>query len=234
VDELAKAGADVVSGPAKEFLTKVAGTPGSELGNILGDRLRLRRWKNALKMAEQAQAFAAERGLDPQEVPLSVLFPILEGGATEEHEDMSQRWAAMLANAADPTIDVSPAMPAILRELSPNDCRILDRFAYLLTLDPWPEKDQRVAASVLNAELKLASRAFQITMDNLIRLRLVRPIFETALAGSSTVYENEEHFCISYLGGAFLKACGWWEANADTIGRFARYHATSDRDSQAT
>ena len=83
--------AEVLTEPAKEFLGKAAGTPGTEIGEIIGDRLRFRRWRNAVRMAERAQAFAAEHGIDPQQVPLAVLSPLLEGASLAEDDERSRR-----------------------------------------------------------------------------------------------------------------------------------------------
>ena len=119
--------ADDLLPAAQDFAVKVSGSPASELGELLADKVRYRRWKNQVRIVNKATKYAQEAGIDPQSIKLTVLTPLLDSAANEEDESMADRWAALLANAAraDGT-DVSPSFPNVLARLSPMDARVLD------------------------------------------------------------------------------------------------------------
>lgn len=64
----------------------------------------------------------------PQQVPLKLLFPIIENASVEESDELQDRWANLLAHAADPgeAYAVSVSFPTILRELSARQVKFLD------------------------------------------------------------------------------------------------------------
>jgi hypothetical protein len=124
--DLVKAGAEALTKPAEEFLSKVAGTPGAEVGELLADRVRFRRFRNQLRIVEKAQKMLAEAGIEPGMVPLGVLAPLLDGASWEEDDSMSVRWASLLASAAIEDVSVPPSFPEILRQLRPIEARMLD------------------------------------------------------------------------------------------------------------
>jgi hypothetical protein len=148
-EELLRTGLETIGKPTQEFLEKVSGEPGSVIGGILGDRLRARQYRNAIKRAEKAREFAATHGIDPREVPLNVLFPIFEQGSLEEEEEeeeeesMVDRWAALLANAATDLDAIPAAFPPILSQLAPNEALALQLLAdaYETNVSGWGEND---------------------------------------------------------------------------------------------
>jgi hypothetical protein len=52
-----------------------------------------------------------DAGIDPQQVDLAVVFPLLEGASLQSDDDLIDRYAALLANAAA----ASRAFPRIRR-----------------------------------------------------------------------------------------------------------------------
>ncbi|MFI4977493.1 MAG: hypothetical protein ACHQC8_02265 [Solirubrobacterales bacterium] len=126
VDDLAPA--------AQEFAVKISGSPASELGELLADKVRYRRWKNQVRMVNKATKYAQEAGIDPQSIKLTVLTPLLDSAANEEDESMADRWAALLANAASATAaEVSPSFPSVLSRMSPFDALVFDAVAHALS-----------------------------------------------------------------------------------------------------
>jgi Abortive infection alpha len=53
---------------------------------------------------------------------------MIEGASLEEDPNLQDKWANLMANAADPRrkYDISPLFQTILRELSPRDALFLD------------------------------------------------------------------------------------------------------------
>jgi hypothetical protein len=60
-------------------------------------------------------------------VPLKTLLPLLEYASLEQEDDLQEKWAALLANAsASGPILVLPGFSDILKQLSPQEARLLD------------------------------------------------------------------------------------------------------------
>ena len=113
---------------AGKFLASVVKGP---IKGMILDELRQLRWKNQVRLVERARHFLKERGLDApgRNVPIKVAYPIIEGALMEDDPGMQDRWARLLASAADPNMKaaLSPAYASILRDLSPLDATILEK-----------------------------------------------------------------------------------------------------------
>jgi hypothetical protein len=149
--EVVKASAEgLAEGTARAFLETLFGA-GVEAGEYLRDAVRYRRWRYQVKLLMKTRRFLEDQGIEPQAVPLKVLIPLLDYASLEEDDDesMSDRWAALLANAAagdDGPARVLPGFPRILGELSAQDAALLDRIrgardSRLLILPPRGEAD---------------------------------------------------------------------------------------------
>jgi hypothetical protein len=51
---------------------------------------------------------------------------LMDGGTLEDDEEMAERWASLLANVAGGARDVPPSFASVLRDLEPEQARILD------------------------------------------------------------------------------------------------------------
>jgi hypothetical protein len=112
---------------AEEFIAAAMGHPGEELGTILGTAFN-RRLKNLREIGSKAHFTLLNIGVEPAPVPLKIIQPMIEGASLEEDPNLREKWANLMANAADPRrkYDISPFFQAILRELSPRDALFLD------------------------------------------------------------------------------------------------------------
>jgi len=123
--ELAKLGTK-----ALEFFEKLVGAPAEQLGGLVADELAFLRAKRHLTMArvlEMARWQLEERGHEPRVVPPRTLVPLLRSSSLEDDDDLIERWADLLANAADPAATVLPPhFVHLLAELSPLEVKILD------------------------------------------------------------------------------------------------------------
>jgi hypothetical protein len=177
--ELVKIGAEVLTEPATDFLKKVSGTPGQEIGETFGEYLRFRRWKRAVKMLKKAEKFAEKKGLDPKQVPDRTLFPILDGASLEDDDDMTERWAHLLASAAADPEAVPPSFATILSGLSPQEAHLLD-FVFVQTFsaadrDAKPWTDILISAPKVKELLSLDESRYEVMAENLFRLNLLAP-----------------------------------------------------------
>jgi hypothetical protein len=130
----------MASGSVGGFVEKVA--PGLvEAGQWSADLIRWFRFKTAVKIFGRAQEMCEQAGINPQAVAWKTLVPLLENASLEQDpkesddpdgvEAMHERWAALIANAAngDSGPDVPPAFPAILAQVTPAEAAILDDLA---------------------------------------------------------------------------------------------------------
>lgn len=207
--------ADDLLPAAQDFAVKVSGSPAAELGELLADKVRYRRWKNQVRIVNKATKYAQDAGIDPQSVKLTVLTPLLENAANEEDESMADLWAALLANAAsrDGT-EVSPSFPATLARLSPMDAQVLQAVHVALSglsglhigvtgvqsvqiaeHYGWPVADVLLSFEVLQAAGLCASGS-----PAMVEAEQGRP--KQGLLGSDRSYVIETEF-----GRRFLAAC---------------------------
>ncbi len=123
-DALAESGKE----GARSFISAVLKAPGEALGGLFADLINERRHANLIKITGRSQERLSNAGVSAKEVPLSIIHPALQAASLEEEPDLQEIWANLLANAADPreTTPLSPSFPAILKELSAREVRLLD------------------------------------------------------------------------------------------------------------
>jgi hypothetical protein len=120
----------LAEGTTKAFLDTIFG-PAVEVGEFLRDQVRFVRGMVQIKMFKRASAYLDKQGIPPHQVSIKLLFPLLELSSLEDEDDdeMIDRWAALLANAAagpDRGAAVLPSFARMLAELSPEEAVILD------------------------------------------------------------------------------------------------------------
>lgn len=102
--------------------------PVSEIANFLTDKIRYQRWRSMVKTIQQAKEFSEEWGINPKQVPLKILIPILEKASLEEeNSDMIEKWAGLLANASDDPHTKHARYASMLAETSPEEAELLER-----------------------------------------------------------------------------------------------------------
>src|ERR1017187_5139543 len=123
----AKGVSDAALEPFKKPLLNLVDPFTKEIGLLLALPLKWWRFKYSFEIMERARKFLNDKGITPQPVPIKLLAPILELGCLEEDNAMVDRWAELLANAADPAVQpqILPSFPIILSELSPLEGVIL-------------------------------------------------------------------------------------------------------------
>ena len=145
-------------------------------------------------------------GLDQQPIPLKLLLPALEGAALEEDDDLTMRWAGLLATAAT-SGQTLPAYADILRQLTPEEARMLD-YIYDRS-EPVLDDDTGVDKQALQEESGLAHQEFLVRVQNLHRLEL---IVQLTTGGLEPVrgFRGWGHLGevgLTALGEAFVLAC---------------------------
>ncbi len=130
--EVMKTGIEAVTSsamkPVTDLIASIFGPAAEEAGLMLKDHLRVFRAMRRFRLLTRTAEKLKEMGVNPQQVPLKLLFPIVENASIEESDELQDRWANLLARAADPkeANKVSIAFPEMLRELSERHVKFLD------------------------------------------------------------------------------------------------------------
>ena len=112
---------------ANEFLTKLVGPAIEELGLLIKDRLTFWRFRNQVKMINKAQKYCASNNIDPKNIPLKILYPIMEYSALEESDKLQDKWAILLSNMVDSEQNIeNHVFPYILSQISTKEFQIVD------------------------------------------------------------------------------------------------------------
>ena len=210
VEEVAKAAGKAVDATREfgGFIAKYAGRSLEQAMGLVEDKFRYMRWERQVRLVERASEFLKERGLPApsRTVPLQVMIPLIQAGSLEEDDWMQDRWAALLVNAADASIDteIRRAFVSILEDLSAFDATVFE-CVYAVDVgtgtedEVWtkhvpkfvseerPEGDMRPSAEV------------EISLGNLARLGLI---------ASAVFWSGPSPFCCvnkTALGVAFLR-----------------------------
>jgi hypothetical protein len=130
--ELVKAGVEgamsAAMKPFSDLIQALFGPAASGVGLILRDQVDYYKFKNRLRLLQLTTDVLKKAQINPQQVPFKLLGPIIENASVEDEDDLQNRWANLLANAADGRDKnrVAPSFPAILKEFSGRDVKFLE------------------------------------------------------------------------------------------------------------
>jgi hypothetical protein len=108
----------------RQLLYDLLGPVARESGELLADKVRMRRFRNAEQMISDAGSRLREVGIEPKPVSLKVLIPILEDGSLEEDYDLVSKWAGLLASASAGN-RVLTCYPWLLSQLNAAEANVL-------------------------------------------------------------------------------------------------------------
>ena len=214
-----KVALETVSEPFRKLLDQLLGPAATEVGLSLGDSAKVWRFKRQIRLFQEVKRLVDQSGEDIKPIAPRLFFPILEAASVEDDDDMQSRWAALLANAAT-TNSVHPSFIEVLRNLAPDEARLLDKLYDACKLKntsrvrPWVD-------SISIAEQTRRRSAGENPEDafaNLVRLGLIQASYEmidrpTALKivgghpqiiGRSELKEESE---LSEIAFKFVRAC---------------------------
>lgn len=188
---------------AKTYYAPIA----KEKGELRADRIRVERKLQAIKMMLEADRLLQEAGVKSRKLIRKIALPVLEFASLESDDQLTMKWAGLLASSvAGDSVHVS--FPQILNELTPGEARILDLlYAWqeeAVSVTNWSPMDYTMQR--LRMEIGLSKEEFQLSAENILRLRLCRAdvfwSFEAAVER-----EDEVRLIITPLGISFVKTC---------------------------
>lgn len=156
---------------AKPFLDKILAPSADELGEMGRDWVKGKRAQNTARTLADAATLLGATEREAQAVPLKVIGPLLNAASLEDEPTLAAKWAALLANAADPAqrVAVQPGFAEVLRQLTPTDALLLDSL-YFPPQGSGLLRGQRMLKQFGGPGLDYAS--VTLSVDNLIRLHL--------------------------------------------------------------
>jgi hypothetical protein len=209
---------------AFEFVNSLLVSPAKEIGELFADQVRYIRFKNQINIINKAQKFLSEKNIDPRSVPIKTLANLIEYSSYEEDTGMQDKWAALLANSADPNNDsnLHNILAEILNQISPQESFLLD---YLFNNSFIQTDRERVVMKVreIFTFKNISFRDSFIMTDNLRRLNLIEILpseienkdydddnpfgyNKSGLSEELDDYRNTR-FRLSYLGIELVKEC---------------------------
>ena len=119
-------GIDLIGG----FIEKLAGSALEEAGLYFGDKVRVRRLTNQIKIFSEAKRIAEENNISIKQIDLKILVPLLEFSSLEEDETLQQKWSNLIVNFSDESQNYeSSIFPFILSQLNKSDVEASDSFS---------------------------------------------------------------------------------------------------------
>jgi hypothetical protein len=191
--------------------------------------------ERAKQVASKAVSLLATVGRETQSVEPKLLLPLVQAAGLETDEDLANKWAALLANAADPkqAAIIKPSYIDILRQLTAHEALLLSCIFEQVDVskklaDFGPDGMKEVFPKLQTLEGKVAPYSFQYLfpesaeediqvllaidsmVDSLLRHRLIIPAntLQTLIADTDEL-ANRPHTTkvfLSSLGYDFMLA----------------------------
>jgi len=216
-------------------LLPVAGAVGQSVVMIGREWINYWKMKNAVCIGEKAKEYLKQRGItdETQVRALTAKFGVLflQGASVEDEPSLQDLWAKLLANALDPNFQIQSIRSAfftIIRELDPNDVKILD-LVHKLDLAKKPATDGKSGltnpmyiSETVKTTLGLSDEQFAISFQNLVRtgcisanIKINQNVMDYSVndnVGQRRKYNiyaslGEQLFNITDFGVAFINAC---------------------------
>ena len=199
---------------ASKFLEVIIMPPCEELGLLLQDQVKFWRFKNQVRILNKAEEYLKKKNIKPQKVPLKFIAPLLEYGSFEEEETMQERWAALLAKAADPKYIYKNNLYCleILKQLSPIEAKVIDAIFEFHPLEYQRFINYKKRDKIIMERTNLEFPDYQVLLSNLLRLGLIEEELNSMSAARAmtnaprfhTIKSKTELTDIGYL---FVRQC---------------------------
>lgn len=112
---------------AEGLIKGLFGKAFDEVGEMIADQVRLRRFKNQIKIFQKATDFLKDKQINSEKINLKVLAPLVEFSSYEEDENLQQLWAKLIKNIiVKPTpIALQQNCIEILNKISNEEAELL-------------------------------------------------------------------------------------------------------------
>jgi hypothetical protein len=137
--ELLKIGAEAAFQPFAGLIEKLFGGAAEQIGGMWKDKIAVRRQIRQFKLLKKLKAAIDNAGFEPQQIRDNIWTPVLQEASLQDDETLQDRWANLLANAADPRQinSVLPSFSSILREFTSREARFVDALYKQVSSPNW-------------------------------------------------------------------------------------------------
>ena len=193
-----------------KFISEYIHGPLEQGMGIVHDKLLYMRWERQQRLMVKAQEYQKKINLDAptRPIPMQLAIPLLEGASLEESDEIQDRWAKLLVNAADSDsgVIVTRNYITILEHLTPYGAVVLDEI-YTVPEDQvgkglWTKNlpEEIIFEAPEGADMK-PHRELELTLANLSQLGVID--------AHQTWGGTQIMGCVSQtvLGRAFINAC---------------------------
>lgn len=194
------------------FIARFVAGPLEQGVGIFEDRLRYLRWERQVRLIHRANQMLSEVGLSAptRAVPLKLAIPLIQGASLEEDDELQDRWAALLVNAANASFgsEICRAHIGILEQITALEAAILDT-VYSLPFEA--AHHAGIVAVDLPASARIAdekettfvepSDDIVLSIGNLARVGCLMP---TRTMGGGEIFGRVNP---TVLGRSFVHAC---------------------------
>jgi len=191
---------------AADFLKRILEPLADEIGqNFVPQALVRRRQRLAARTTEGLMA----AGIEPAPVDLKILLPVWQHAALENDEGLSDRWAALLANAANPETPslVHPSFTGILAQLTPTEARYLDLLRAKQVDKGLGQRVDWIDRDEVYESTDLSAIDAEMAIDSLLRHRLIDREPALRISQESISPTNQRGVGLTPFGYRFLAAC---------------------------
>ena len=119
---------------SEALLKTLFGPSFEELGGLIADQVKLRRFNNQINIFTKAQEKLKKNNINSQKVSLKVLAPLIEYSSLEEEENLQNKWSNLIAHilGGDKEIVFHQNCITILNTISSEEAKLLDKLHNLL------------------------------------------------------------------------------------------------------
>jgi hypothetical protein len=187
----------------KGFLEKLVGATIEETGLIWADNVKLIRFKNQIKILTKAQKIVEESGINPKQISLKTLVPLLEYSSLEDDETLQERWTNLIVNFVDSSKNFeSSIFPSILNQISTNELLAIEEIYQLGMKKEFPAKPGYNKFIYKRDTIKLSPVEYQ----NLLRLGLVGQNYNYQTIANSGVTQYQSNY-LTPIAIEFIECC---------------------------
>jgi hypothetical protein len=206
---------------AKDFLDKLVMPAATEIGLLVQDPIKSWRFSRQIKMLIDAKEKCIKHGINPKEISVKLLCPLLDGASLEENDYLLDKWSTLLSNLVDPEQNIqNHVFPYTLSQMSITEFQTIEA-CFLKGEKTFEEKQIRMQFEHELQVLEHKKRAFdmhfldrkyhieQFEIENLIRLGILRQEikykypefdFDKTLGEITNIH-------ITSLGYLFIQSC---------------------------
>ena len=192
----------------RELVRDLLKPAANELGEYFADSIRLYRVKAAMKAGALAKEQIEKSGLEKRPLTVKDTVLLLEGASLEEDDYLISKWAGLISTAATGGKSL-PAFADILRQLSPEEAKMIDFIADHAIEIHVGVGQVGVEKPMLKQACGLTDQQFIIRVQNLHRLEVIVQISTGGLEPirGAMGWGPLGQVGLTALGEAFVQAC---------------------------